>query len=245
MITGGSTLDPGFPTWGTMLREHGYHTRWYGKWHLTHHDNQWTSRNGRRRRSSATGSRAAPTPRPTARPGQGWRVDPHIADQFADWFTHEGGAEPWCTTVSFVNPHDIAWWYAWSDRVAAEAPRPAASSQRCRPTTRRRNCCSSATSRGCSARCQDTAAASFGAGAVQRPRSRAPGWLDFLDLYVQAASARSTATSGTCCARSRAVREVAANTVIVFTSDHGEYGALARPARQGRERLRGGASACR
>ena len=24
MITGGSTLDPGFPTWGTMLREHGY-----------------------------------------------------------------------------------------------------------------------------------------------------------------------------------------------------------------------------
>ena len=36
MITGGSTLDPGFPTWGTMLREQGYHTRWYGKWHLTH-----------------------------------------------------------------------------------------------------------------------------------------------------------------------------------------------------------------
>ena len=31
MITGGSTLDPGFPTWGTMLREHGYQTRWYGK----------------------------------------------------------------------------------------------------------------------------------------------------------------------------------------------------------------------
>ena len=46
MITGGSTLDPGFPTWGTMLREHGYRTRWYGKWHLTHRDGKW----GRRRR---------------------------------------------------------------------------------------------------------------------------------------------------------------------------------------------------
>ena len=46
MITGGSTLDPGFPTWGTMLREHGYHTRWYGKWHLTHGDNQWDARAG-------------------------------------------------------------------------------------------------------------------------------------------------------------------------------------------------------
>ena len=46
MITGGSTLDPGFPTWGTMLREHGYETRWYGKWHLTHHDNKWTPGEG-------------------------------------------------------------------------------------------------------------------------------------------------------------------------------------------------------
>src|SRR4029079_2054936 len=41
MITGGSTLDPGFPAWGTRLREHGYSTRWLGKWHLTHRDNHW------------------------------------------------------------------------------------------------------------------------------------------------------------------------------------------------------------
>ena len=46
MITGGSTLDPGFPTWGTMLREHGYHTRWLGKWHVTHGDNHWTPATG-------------------------------------------------------------------------------------------------------------------------------------------------------------------------------------------------------
>ena len=46
MITGGSTLDPGFPTWGTMLREHGYHTHWFGKWHLTHRDNRWTPLTG-------------------------------------------------------------------------------------------------------------------------------------------------------------------------------------------------------
>ena len=48
MITGGSTLDPGFPTWGTMLREHGYHTRWLGKWHLTHRDNHWGAALGER-----------------------------------------------------------------------------------------------------------------------------------------------------------------------------------------------------
>ncbi len=41
LITGRSTLDPGFPTYGTMLREHGYQTVWYGKWHLTRGDNHW------------------------------------------------------------------------------------------------------------------------------------------------------------------------------------------------------------
>ena len=41
MITGASTLDPGFPTWGKMLREQGYSTYWYGKWHLTRGDRIW------------------------------------------------------------------------------------------------------------------------------------------------------------------------------------------------------------
>ena len=42
MITGGSTLNPEFPTWGTLLREHGYQTWWFGKWHLTRGDNKWS-----------------------------------------------------------------------------------------------------------------------------------------------------------------------------------------------------------
>lgn len=29
-----STLAPQFPTWGTLLREQGYKTWWWGKWHL-------------------------------------------------------------------------------------------------------------------------------------------------------------------------------------------------------------------
>ena len=29
-----STLSDKFPTWGTMLRQHGYKTTWWGKWHL-------------------------------------------------------------------------------------------------------------------------------------------------------------------------------------------------------------------
>ncbi len=120
MITGGSTLDPGFPTWGTMLREHGYHTRWYGKWHLTHHDGNWGRARGERA-LARYGFAGGTFPSPNGAPGQGWQLDGHIAKQFAKWFKHERRAEPWCTTVSFVNPHDIAWWYVWSNRVAPEA----------------------------------------------------------------------------------------------------------------------------
>ena len=64
LVTGGSTLDPKFPTWGSILRERGYETRWYGKWHLTHRDNRWTRRTGAP--SSHTAFPAARTPRRTA-----------------------------------------------------------------------------------------------------------------------------------------------------------------------------------
>ena len=111
MITGGSTLDPGFPTWGTMLREHGYRTCWYGKWHLTHARQPVDSR--------ATGDRALerygfdgrhlPVARRRARPGLA-RRPAHRRPVRATGSRTSGGAEPWCTTVSFVNPHDIAWW---------------------------------------------------------------------------------------------------------------------------------------
>src|SRR5262249_31616611 len=108
------------PTWGTMLREYGYHTRWYGKWHVTHRDNRWSARWGERwlERYGVSGGTY---PSPDGAPGQGWRVDGHSADQFADWDAHKGRAEPGGPTVWFVNPHDIGWWYRWSERVPAEA----------------------------------------------------------------------------------------------------------------------------
>ena len=123
MITGGSTLDPGFPTWGTMLREHGYRTRWFGKWHLTHRDNHWTPLGGEQALERYGFARRR-LPLARRRPGQGWHTDPHIAAAVRRLVKQEGRAEPWCTTVSFVNPHDIAWWYRWSDRVPTETSAP-------------------------------------------------------------------------------------------------------------------------
>ena len=110
-------------------------------------------------------------------------MDPQIARQFEDWFAHEGGGEPWCTTVSFVNPHDIAWWYKWTDRVPAEAQAPSVIGrlppnfetpelliERNKPLLQRTF--------------QDTSAASFGPVPFTGPEA-SEKWLEFLDLYMK------------------------------------------------------------
>jgi arylsulfatase A-like enzyme len=221
MITGGSTLDPGFPTWGTMLRDHGYRTRWLGKWHLTHRDNHWTPYSGERA-LERYGFAGGVYPSPDGAPGQGWHKDPQTAHAFADWYRHEGGSEPWCTTVSFVNPHDIAWWYVWSDRVPAEASArrtvrrlppnfetPELMMERHKPLLQRSF--------------QDTAAASFGPVPFSGPEYVSK-WLQFLDLYTKL-QREVDRNIGRVLRTLESQPQVAANTVIVFTSDHGEYGA--------------------
>ena len=220
MITGGSTLDPGFATWGTMLREHGYQTRWYGKWHLTHRDNKWGRRRGERA-MQRYGFHGGTYPSPDGAPGQGWRLDRHIARQFASWYEQEGGAGPWCTTVSFVNPHDIAWWYVWSDRVRAESSAlpiahslpgnfetPELLTERNKPVLQRS--------------LQDTAAASFGPVPYEGPEA-VERWMQFLNLYGKL-QREVDAHIGQVLATLNSRPRIAANTVIVFTSDHGEYG---------------------
>jgi arylsulfatase A-like enzyme len=221
MITGGSTLDPGFPTWGTMLREHGYQTRWLGKWHVTHGDGHWTPPIGEAA-LERYGFAGGMFPSPDGGPGQGWHKDPMVARHFTEWFGEEGGAEPWCTTVSFVNPHDIAWWYVWSDRVPAEASArrsvarlppnyetPEDLIRRGKPRLQRS--------------LQDTAAASFGPIPFTGPESELI-WLSFLDLYTKL-QREVDRHIGNVLQALHSRPDVAANTVIVFTSDHGEYGA--------------------
>jgi arylsulfatase A-like enzyme len=220
MITGGSTLDPGFPTWGTMLADHGYRCSWYGKWHLTHRDGMWGRERGERA-LARYGFRGGTFPSPNGAPGQGWRVDGHIAKQFAKWFKGEHAEEPWCTTVSFVNPHDIAWWYIWSDRVPAEASArsvvdslpanfetPELLIERGKPRLQRS--------------LQETAATSFGPVPFEGPEVLAL-WSEFLNLYAKLQRAVDVHI-GSVLETLQSRPDVAANTVILFTSDHGEYG---------------------
>ena len=221
MVTGGSTLDPGFPTWGTMLREHGYSTRWLGKWHLTHHDNRWTRLSGETA-LERYGFAGGVFPSPDGAPGQGWRVDGTVADRFDSWFKAEGQGGPWCTTVSFVNPHDIAWWYAWTDRVPAErdAPRTA---RRLPPNFETPEHLIAQAKPRLQLSFQETTAASFGPVPFSGPEFEAR-WLGLLDLYAKL-QREVDGHIGRVLATLESEPEVAANTIIIFTSDHGEYGA--------------------
>lgn len=221
MITGGSTLAPGFPTWGGLLRDVGYRTWWFGKWHLTHGDNRWNVL----RNADALeryGFSGGTYPSPDGGPGQGSRVDPQISDQFDEWFAQEAGAGPWCTTVSFVNPHDIAWWWRWTERVPAEAYAPARVHE-LPPNFETPEMLEANRKPLLQRSFVQTTAASFGPVAFTEPEAH-PEWMGFLDLYVKLQQMVDDQV-GRVLRTLASQPEVAANTVVVFTSDHGEYGA--------------------
>jgi arylsulfatase A-like enzyme len=212
MITGRSELSHGFPTWGTLLRDMGFQTTWWGKWHLNPHANASLQ---------PYGFSGGTYPSPNGSPGQGTEVDPSIVDQFEDWFDQESGSEPWCTTVSLVNPHDIAWWYRFTSEIPGESEPPAWVSQippnfetpeqlqeRGKPLLHRS--------------LQETAARSF--GAVPFAGEELIGvWSGLMNTYLLLQSYVDRQI-GRVLAKLSSRPEVSANTVILFTSDHGEYG---------------------
>jgi len=221
MITGSSTLDPGFPTWGRMLREQGYSTWWYGKWHLTHGDRHWTATSGSRD-LERYGFGGGTFPSPNGAPGQGLRVDPHIADQFADWFAEEGASGPWCTTVSLVNPHDISWWYLWTDRIHDERlAEPAVT--RMPPNFETPEQLMARRKPRLQRSLQETSASGFGPVPFSGKNAERL-WLDFANLYVKL-QREVDHQVGNVMRTLHSNPAVAANTVVLFTSDHGEYGA--------------------
>jgi arylsulfatase A-like enzyme len=212
MITGRSRLSTGFPTWGSLLRELDYETTWWGKWHLNP---------DARASLEPYGFSGGTYPSPNGAPGQGTEVDPAIVDQFEDWFDREGGSEPWCTTVSLVNPHDIAWWYRFTSEIEGESEPPAWVSQlppnfetpedlqaHGKPLLHRS--------------LQETAARSF--GAVPFSGEEAIGaWSGLMNTYLLLQTYVDRQI-GRVLAKLSSQPRVSGNTVIVFTSDHGEYG---------------------
>jgi arylsulfatase A-like enzyme len=220
MITGGSTLNPGFPTWGSMLREQGYGTWWYGKWHLTHRDNHW-SLPADEGALEPYGFAGGTYPSPDGGPGQGWTTDPYIAAQFQEWVATAPSQQPWCTTVSFVNPHDIAWWYHWSDRFAAEASAPSRV-RRLPPNFQTPLQLERARKPRLQLSHQETTSLSFGRVPFSGPQTL-ESWAPFFDLYLKLLH-EVDRQIGVVLSALHSRPDLAENTVVIFTSDHGEYG---------------------
>jgi arylsulfatase A-like enzyme len=212
MITGRSRLSPGFPTWGTLLRELDYETTWWGKWHLNPQANASLE---------PYGFSGGTYPSPNGSPGQGTEVDPTIVDQFEDWFDHESGSEPWCTTVSLVNPHDVAWWYRFTSEIPLESEPPGWVSQ-LPPNFETPEELQAGGKPLLHRSLQETAARSFGAVPFDGPEM-VGAWSGLMNTYLLLQSYVDRQI-GRVLAKLAARPRVSANTVIVFTSDHGEYG---------------------
>jgi len=97
-------LDTATPTVGSMLREAGYRSSYIGKWHLSrgaHPDMEaygYSDWEGDDRHFMGWA-------------GTGVHFDPIIAENAAHWLTTNGTSldRPWFLTVALVNPHDVMW----------------------------------------------------------------------------------------------------------------------------------------
>lgn len=203
-------LYPGFSTWGAMLRRFGYKTTWFGKWHLSDDCNL-----------EPYGFGGGTCPSPNGLPGQGFSVDPQIADQFSAWFDGQGGTEPWCTAVSFVNPHDISWYYRYSLAVLGERNPPSVFNS-LPPNFETAQNLDDRQKPRLQLSLQNTANAAFGPLPFSGQNFEF-GWLRMLDLYLQL-QRYVDAQIGNVLDALEASPNIAARTIVVFTSDHGEYG---------------------
>jgi uncharacterized sulfatase len=109
-------LDPLFPTYGKLLRQAGYQTPYFGKWHLS------LIRQQVELEPYGFEGRSFPDPTGANLQGavgdhaNGYLNDEDVAAQAAGWLAQRTTADqPWCTTVCFVNPHDHEFFWAGTE----------------------------------------------------------------------------------------------------------------------------------
>ncbi|MBU3062297.1 sulfatase-like hydrolase/transferase [Nocardia sp. NEAU-G5] len=212
LATSQSELAPGFPTWGSMLRENGYQTSWWGKWHLGHTPDNTPGG------LSVYGFDGGTYPSPNGAPEQGLQMDSRIVDQFLNWYHTDAGKGPWCTTVSLVNPHDTQWWPRWTRRTQAQnnIPRWVNDLPGNHETLDQL-----ANKPRLQTALVQVSAAVFGLAPYRTPDADQQ-WIDMRNLYIWFQQ-QVDIQIGRVLDELATRPEVADNTVIVFTSDHGDY----------------------
>jgi arylsulfatase len=98
------SLDPALPTVGTQMRAAGYRSSYIGKWHLSYGPHPDMDAYGY---SDWEGN----DQHFMGWAGTGVYFDPVIAQNAAHWLHENATAldQPWFLTVALVNPHDVMW----------------------------------------------------------------------------------------------------------------------------------------
>jgi arylsulfatase len=109
------SLDPRIPTIGDLMREQGYKTAFFGKWHLSMvgvSAPEGPAENAQNNYLGAYGfdySEQSLSAEPAGY-NDGVYNDPIWTKQGVDWLKEHGsGDQPWLCVVSLLNPHDIAY----------------------------------------------------------------------------------------------------------------------------------------
>ncbi len=200
-LAGGPSLDPEIPTIGNHFQDAGYKTPYFGKWHLTaHYDLDDTG-------LSRYGFDKGKGPDRDGLPLEGLLYDGGVAAQTVNWLEQNHGRGPWMLTCSFINPHDIMWYKRFDVPPVlvpdvCELPGNFNDDLSLKPSNHRR--------------WQQTVAPAMGVG----PNSRERVWREFADFYYYLHQKLDRQIAKVLDALDRL--GLADDTLVVFTSDHGE-----------------------
>ncbi len=121
------SLDPRIPTLGDLMKEQGYTTAYYGKWHLSMAGASVPEGPGDNLKGNYLGpygfdySQISTSLEPAGY-NDGVYNDPLWTRQAVQWLESHGAQEqPWFMVVSLLNPHDIAY---YPRGFAADVTRP-------------------------------------------------------------------------------------------------------------------------
>ena len=231
-----NTLNPGFQTFGTALQKLGYQTHWYGKWHespATAVDLAAAGLPANLERYGFGGGTFPLYIGPDGKPitiiggphngqpdtlspigflNQGIELDGFIAGQFEQWFAEYDPAKgPFATTVSLINPHDIKNYPVdtLQDRltsrdhfIGAKPPNyeDLTTLQEKKPSLQQ---------------------ALYYTNQLGEDPDQ--GWRNYLDYYYWL-QVQVDAQIGQVLRTLDQRREIAENTVVIFTADHGDHG---------------------
>lgn len=123
----GPELPTSYPTYGKGLRQLGYQTWYYGKWHLSgpgSHPDAPVDGTTLTHFAGADyldpyGFSGGTYPDPLGQtPVDGMAYDSQIVDGFQAWYARQKAApssQPWCVTVALLNPHDAQ--FFWDGQI--------------------------------------------------------------------------------------------------------------------------------